>query len=207
MEKSESIKNLATALVKFNGLVGKVSKDSKNPFFKSKYAALPDILSAIHLPLQEAGLTLNQFPSGSHGLTTILIHADSGEYMMDTYEMKPTKDDPQGVGSCITYQRRYAVGAVLSLNIDEDDDGNEASKPVAKAPVQVKEPSTDDKVASMQGRLNPELPSGIAQSILNAKTQAELKAIWEANTDLHKVKKFTDAITQMKADLLKQGDK
>jgi hypothetical protein len=59
----------------------------------------------------------------------------------------------------------------------------------------------------MQGRLNPELPSGIAQSILNAKTQAELKAIWEANTDLHKVKKFTDAITQMKADLLKQGDK
>jgi hypothetical protein len=76
-----------------------------------------------------------------------------------------------------------------------------------KAPVQVKEPSADDKVASMQGRLNPELPSGIAQSILNAKTQAELKAIWEANTDLHKVKKFTDAITQMKADLLKQGDK
>jgi hypothetical protein len=59
----------------------------------------------------------------------------------------------------------------------------------------------------MQGRLNPELPSGIAQSILNAKNQAELKTIWEANTDLHKVKKFTDAITQMKADLLKQGDK
>ena len=76
-----------------------------------------------------------------------------------------------------------------------------------KAPVQVKEPSTDDKVASMQGRLNPELPSGIAQSILNSKNQAELKTIWEANTDLHKVKKFTDAITQMKADLLKQGDK
>jgi hypothetical protein len=76
-----------------------------------------------------------------------------------------------------------------------------------KAPVQVAEPSTDDKVATMQGRLNPELPSGIAQSILNAKNQAELKTIWEANTDLHKVKKFTDAITQMKADLLKQGAK
>lgn len=202
MEKSESIKNLAKALVKFNGLVGKVSKDSNNPFFKSKYAALPDILSAIHAPLQEAGLTLNQFPSGSHGLTTILIHADSGEYMMDTYEMKPTKDDPQGVGSCITYQRRYAVGAVLSLNIDEDDDGNAASKPVTKQPVQVKEPTVDEKASMMQNRTNPELPSGIAQSILDATTEAQLKVIWESNQDLHVVKKFTDAVATRKKELL-----
>lgn len=128
MEKSESIKNIATALIKFNSLVGKIIKDADNPFFKSKYAALPDILSAIRTPLYEAGLTINQFPTGNHSLTTILIHAESGEYMMSTYEMKPTKDDPQGLGSCITYQRRYAIGAILSLNIDDDDDGNEASK-------------------------------------------------------------------------------
>lgn len=150
MEKSESIKNLATALVKFNGLVGKVSKDSTNPFFRSKYAALPDILSAIHIPLQESGLTINQFPSGSHGLTTILIHADSGEYMMDTYEMKPTKDDPQGVGSCITYQRRYAVGAILSLNIDEDDDGNKASTPNSEQP----QPEPPKLIKLTQGALD-----------------------------------------------------
>jgi len=127
MEKSESIKNLALALVKFNGLVKKVKKDSDNPFFKSKYAALPDILAAIHEPLIQSGLVINQFPTGNHGLTTILIHAESGEFMMDTYTMTPSKNDPQGIGSCITYQRRYAVGAILSLNIDEDDDGNKAS--------------------------------------------------------------------------------
>lgn len=133
MEKSASIQNLAKALILFNGLVSKVKKGSDNPFFKSKYAALPDVLAAIHAPLLEAGLTINQFPTGLHGLTTILIHAESGEYMMDTYTMTPTKNDPQGIGSCITYQRRYAVGAVLSLNIDEDDDGNKASQPAKKA--------------------------------------------------------------------------
>ena len=115
------------ALVKFQTLVGKIKKESNNPFFKSKYADLSDILDAVQQPLIEAGLTVNQFPTGKNELTTILIHSESGEYMMSTYEMTPTKNDPQGVGSCITYQRRYAIGAVLSLNIDDDDDGNKAS--------------------------------------------------------------------------------
>ena len=128
MEKSESIKNIAQALVKFQGMIGKIQKDSVNPFFKSKYAALPDILSAIQQPLIDCDLTLNQFPSGQFGLTTIIIHSVSGEYLMDSYIMKPVKDDPQQLGSSITYQRRYAIGAALSLNIDEDDDGNAASK-------------------------------------------------------------------------------
>jgi hypothetical protein len=127
MEKSESIKNIATALVKFQTLVGKIKKDSNNPFFKSKYADLSGILDSIHQPLIDCNLTVNQFPSGKHELTTILIHAESGEFIMSTYEMTPVKNDPQGLGSCITYQRRYALGAALSLNIDEDDDGNSAS--------------------------------------------------------------------------------
>lgn len=129
MDKSESIKNIATALVKFQTLVSKIKKGSNNPFFKSKYADLSDILDAIQQPLIESGLTVNQFPTGKNELTTMLIHADSGEYMMTTYEMSPVKNDPQSVGSCITYQRRYAIGAVLSLNIDDDDDGNKASQP------------------------------------------------------------------------------
>jgi len=132
MEKSESIKNIALALVKFDGLVGKIKKDSKNPFFKSNYAALPNILDAIHQPLLDCNLTVKQFPTGTNGLTTIVIHAESGEYMMDTYVMKPVKEDPQGLGSSITYQRRYALGAALGLNIDEDDDGNKASAKVAE---------------------------------------------------------------------------
>jgi hypothetical protein len=127
MEKSSSIVNVAKALIIFHAKVTKVSKDASNPFFKSKYASLSNILEAISTPLQESGLTFAQFPTNGNSLTTILIHAESGEYMQDTYEMRPTKDDPQGKGSAITYQRRYALAAILGLNIDEDDDGNAAS--------------------------------------------------------------------------------
>lgn len=127
MEKSESIKNIASALIIFQIKVGKVTKDATNPFFKSKYASLSNILDAIALPLEEAGLSYMQFPDGQYGLTTIVMHGESGEWLQSTYTMKPTKDDPQGIGSCITYQKRYALAGALALNIDDDDDGNKAS--------------------------------------------------------------------------------
>lgn len=136
MEKSQSIGNLAKALLVFHQKVSKVKKDSNNPFFKSKYAGLPNVLDSIEEPLQNAGISFVQFPCGSSGLTTVIMHGESGEWMQDTYEMEPTKKDPQSIGSCITYMRRYALAAILGLNIDEDDDGNSASqpaKPAAKA--------------------------------------------------------------------------
>ena len=129
MEKSESVKELANALCKFQAEVEKIKKGATNPFFKSKYATLADILDVIRQPLANNGLSFVQFPKGVHGLETMLMHI-SGEYLSESYEMKPVKDDPQGAGSVITYQRRYALGAVLGLNIDEDDDGNKASTPV-----------------------------------------------------------------------------
>jgi hypothetical protein len=131
MNKSDSIKNIAAALQLFHLKMGKVSKSANNPFFKSKYAPLPDILEAIADPLDESGLTFSQFPDGD-SLTTILMHPESGEWIEASYSMHPVKSDPQSVGSAITYARRYALGAILALNIDEDDDGNKASAPAAK---------------------------------------------------------------------------
>lgn len=126
MQTSNSITELAKALVGFHKEVGKISKDAKNPFFKSSYASLSNILEGISGPLINNGLSIVQFPDGENGLTTRLIHI-SGEWMEATYPMKSVKDTPQDRGSAMTYQRRYALGAVLSLNIDEDDDGNKAS--------------------------------------------------------------------------------
>lgn len=133
MQHSESVKNIAAALVLFHIKVGKVHKDSRNPFFNSTYASLTNILDTIAEPLEEAGLSIIQLPEGEFGLSTMIIHADSGEWIKDTYQMRPTKDDPQGRGSAITYQRRYAISALLQLSIDEDDDGNKASAPAPKA--------------------------------------------------------------------------
>ena len=132
MEKSTSIKNIAQALITFHVKVEKIPKDASNPFFKSKYASLSNILETINDALNESGLSFVQFPTGENGLCTILMHAGSGEYFQAEYIMKPTKNDPQGIGSCITYQRRYALAAILGLNLDDDDDGNKASEPVKK---------------------------------------------------------------------------
>src|SRR5688572_2011490 len=143
MEKSNSITALAKALVTFHVKVGKINKDTTNPFFKKKYASLSAILEAISEPLKEAGLVFSQFPSGDNGLTTILIHAETGEYIQSDYCMKPAKDDPQGRGSALTYQRRYALTAILGLNIDEDDDGNAASiNGVKETPSYSKKPTS-----------------------------------------------------------------
>jgi hypothetical protein len=128
MNKSETVKELAAALCNFQSAVDKIKKTETNPFFKSKYASLSDILDVIRKPLADNGLSFVQFPSGKYGLDTMLLHS-SGEWISESYEMEPTKHDPQGAGSVITYQRRYALGAILGLNIDEDDDANKASTP------------------------------------------------------------------------------
>lgn len=147
METSPSIQKIAEALQLFHLKVGKIKKDASNPFFKSKYATLSNILDQIEVPLQESDLVITQFPDDDHCLTSLLVHTKSGEWMKSRYKMSPVPeyikekdkggnvlfrstevyDNPQAIGSALTYARRYAIGAILSLNIDEDDDGNAAS--------------------------------------------------------------------------------
>lgn len=127
LEMSASIKSIAAALFLFQSKMGKILKESRNDFVGNAYASLPHVLESIIPILQESGLVFTQFPIGKHSLTTLLAHPQSGEWIRGSYEMTPLKQDPQGVGSAITYMRRYALSAVLGLNIDKDDDGNGAS--------------------------------------------------------------------------------
>lgn len=127
MKTSENTKQITDAIITFHEEVNNIPKTASNPFFKSKYVPLDKILTAIREPLKTANLAFVQFPTESGGLTTRLMH-NSGEWLEDTFFMKPTKEDPQGYGSVITYQRRYALSSILGLNTDEDDDGNKASK-------------------------------------------------------------------------------
>lgn len=159
MEKSQSIKNLAGALLVFHMKVESIKKDASNPFFKSKYASLSNILENIQVPLSESGLAFSQIPTGEGGLTTLLVHAESGEYLMGEYIMKPSKTDPQSLGSAITYQRRYALCAVLGLNIEDDDDGNagsgksDTSKPKADSQQKDEKPWLNEGTKEFAGAL------------------------------------------------------
>jgi hypothetical protein len=128
MNKSESIAKLSASLTKFQSEMQSVKKGSVNPFYKSTYADLASIIEAIREPLATNGLAFSQFPSGQNGLTTILMH-ESGEYIEETMICTPVDSKPQSLGSAITYARRYALGAVLGISTEEDDDGNQASTP------------------------------------------------------------------------------
>lgn len=140
MERSESIKELSKALVEFHKKVGKVVKDAKG--YNYRYATLSNILDVIQDPLNECGLSIIQLPQGDHELMTILSHV-SGEFISNISRMVPKDDNPQGRGSCITYQRRYSIGAILCINIDDDDDGAAASgiKPQQQPPQQTQQPA------------------------------------------------------------------
>jgi hypothetical protein len=127
MEKSEPIIELSKALAKFQAEVKAVPKNGLNPYFKSKYATLEDVITTIKEPLSKNGLSFSQFPTGDNELSTILMH-ESGQYLKATCKINPKDNTPQGVGSAITYMRRYAISAILGLATDEDDDGNAASK-------------------------------------------------------------------------------
>ena len=144
MDKSESIKELAIAMAKAQSQMGGAHKGANNPFFKSKYADLGAVVQAVKEPFSNNGLSYVQFPINDGdkvGVETILMH-DSGEWLMNRFTVKATKQDAQGAGSVITYCRRYGLQAVAGIP-SEDDDGNAASK---NQPKQQKQsgPSKDD---------------------------------------------------------------
>lgn len=119
--------SLATALAAAQGQMEGAKKDTANPFHKSKYADLASVWEAIRGPLSANGLSVVQLvteaPAGFVGLTTILLHS-SGQQISSTFHM-PVKDanNPQAVGSALTYARRYALSALVGV-APEDDDGN-----------------------------------------------------------------------------------
>lgn len=131
---SEQIDQIATALAEAQGRFEAVDKSAANPFFKSSYAPLPDVVKAAAPILSELGLSVWQGPDhdpADHSpagdlLWTVVLHK-SGQYIGSAMRMRPVKNDPQAQGSAITYGRRYAYMAALGLVADEDDDGNTAS--------------------------------------------------------------------------------
>ena len=131
MNKSESIKELATALAKFQEEVTNPKNTADNPFFKSKYAPLNDVLTLVRPILSKNGLSLLQSPSvgGERIIITSMLMHSSGEWIeLDPLMLKADKVTAQGAGSAITYGRRYAVSAILGISSEDDDDGNGASK-------------------------------------------------------------------------------
>lgn len=137
---------LAPAIVKLQSSLTPVGKSADNPFFKSKYAPLPEVRAALQPLLAANKLALLTFPAiidGQNGLHFYLIH-ESGQYIEGQWLLTPAKKDPQGEGSDTTYKQRYALQAITGLVADDDDDGQAASMP-PRAPAKTKATSELDQ--------------------------------------------------------------
>src|SRR5574338_1238251 len=130
MNKSESIASLAKSLAEVQASLAPAKKDSTNPFFNSTYADLSSVWESCRELLAKHGLSVIQGNSlGANNtviVETILAH-ESGEWIQSELCMPLAKNDPQGVGSAITYGRRYGLAAIVGIVADDDDDGNAAS--------------------------------------------------------------------------------
>ena len=132
IEQSVELNELATALAKAQGEMEGAKKENANPFFKSRYADLASVWEACREPLSKNGLSVVQTTSATNDETGVTVHVStmlmhsSGQWVRDTISVKPKENTPQGVGSTITYLRRYALSAIAGV-APEDDDGNAAS--------------------------------------------------------------------------------
>lgn len=137
MKTSENIEHISAALVAMQADARHANFDSKNPHYKSKYASLAEVIDTVRPVLAKHGLAVLQLPGFrpdvGHVMVTRVVHA-SGQWIEEEMKLNPTKEDPQGLGSSITYARRYSLPGVCLIASEEDDDGNEASRPVAPPP-------------------------------------------------------------------------
>jgi hypothetical protein len=106
--------------------IGTLSKNSKNPFFKSQYLDLHTLLEAVEPLLQEQGLILLQ-PIIGNAVNTQIIDSKDGAVLVESTIDLPAEPNPQKLGMAITYFRRYTLTSLLAIS-ESDDDGNSASK-------------------------------------------------------------------------------
>ena len=127
MRMSESITEIAAALATAQAEICNAAKNSKNPHFRSSYADLAEVLNTVRPVFSGHGITVIQAPEYENGAVTVetMLAHKSGEWISSSVSAPVSKQDAQGVGSAITYCRRYGLAAMAGI-AQEDDDGNGA---------------------------------------------------------------------------------
>jgi hypothetical protein len=196
---SPTFSKLASALARVQKLLKQPSKGADNPFFKSKYADLHDVWSAVRGHLSDEGIAVVQSPSFSTAeikgkvvgiitISTTIIHGDSGEWMTNVLRGTSESIGPQAIGSAISYFRRYSIQPLLMLTPDDGSD-DDAEKAEGRAP------PADDKPT-------PEEIDKTTKDIKAADSNVKLKAVYLGIPDAHK-KFFTKLVNARKAALEK----
>lgn len=167
MQQSDTITDLVTAINGAQLAMKPAVKDHVNPFHNSKYADLVSCWEAL-ATFREWGITITQSPAeappGHIAIVTQLSHTPSGQWMRGEKLVLPlAQQTPQGVGSALSYGRRYSLSCLTGLVTELDDDGNAASglgspalaKSIAKPEMTPKPPASRAPLPSIDGPLPP----------------------------------------------------
>lgn len=193
--------NFYKDLIKVQNEIQTLYKDESNPYFKSKYVPLPNVLKAVKPILNDNGFLLTQRPlineNGIDLIRTEIIH-ESGKFIFCEAPLKmeeKDKNNPQKYGSAVTYMRRYSLTALLGLE-EDDDDGNIASK-LANA--------ADQEMKETFKKKNQEQFKKIKGDLESCGSIEELQATWENNLKgINSLKKYE---SQLFGFLLETKDK
>lgn len=189
--KSPTIGKLAEALAKAQAEIKNAAKDKDNPFYKSTYADLASVWDACREPLSKNGLSVTQpFSFDDKGrviLHTLLLHS-SGEWICSQIPLNPVKNDPQGMGSAMTYMKRFSLSSIVGVapsekitenDVDDaDDDGNAASGKLAPKGI-LESPKMPIKSAAVAKTA----PPTTTKSSLTYPTEGQLKRIYAIAQD------------------------
>ena len=162
--------NIAKALLEFHKTNPHAFEDKKNPHFKNNYASLESVIKTVRTASQ-FGLTFTQemdFEGDITFVRTVMMHSSGATRVSRTKIVSKDPNDPQKMGSAISYAKRYGLQSIFGLPSD-DDDGEIANK--------VSQPSTDPLI----------------EAIKNAQSINELNQIYKSNqpfteTNLKKIK-------------------
>ena len=133
--------------------IGKISKESENPFFKSKYFDINKLLECVEPVLQKHDLLILQ-PVKEGKVFTEIIHVKDGVIISSSIDL-PNIQDPQKLGSAITYYRRYTLQSLLGLQAEDDDGNLLVKKPLVKKK-EIKKTLTDSQFETMVASRNKE---------------------------------------------------
>jgi hypothetical protein len=173
---TDQINTIAAALAKAQAKMGKAIKDSNNPAFRSKYADLGSVMDACLPALNECGISVVQpfaMIGDKYAVETILLH-ESGERLSCAIPLLVNKNDMQGLGSAMTYARRYGLMCMAGI-APEDDDGNAAAKapPPKEEPAPRRSGPTDDQIAHDRAVIDAHAMIESAESL------ADLQTVWK----------------------------
>ncbi len=200
---SDGVDKLFEALSVAQASIAGATKGNVNPHYQSKYADLAAVWEACRKPLTENGLSIIQLPSADGPKVTVktILGHKSGQWIASELTMTSVKADPQGVGSALTYARRYALSAMVGI-APEDDDGSAASGGKSfKAMV-------DDKVvAKLRAQEEPPMLAQPSVPVAMLNTIKGLKEVigdvpYRTCLDKHSIRKFSDIKTMAQATAL-----